>query len=219
MYRRPLLALLQAVFHEGASFAPDKVFRLSGTAASELLSLVMLAPVAFTNLRAEPSGWLYATDASLYGAGVVRTWVGSVAAQELLRFTGRIGCHTKLEPRLSAFLKEWAGHSPNGAIVHEAVIGSAPPTSLLEGIIWDTAEVFCGEGNWGRAALRCHTVPGVARAPRLGQEARRRSGRHPRGRHVLVLHRPRTSRRDPLVEPGTGTALHAVRHLATSSSP
>ena len=45
MYRRPIMCVLQACFHEGSTLAENVIFRLSKATLSELTCLVCLAPM------------------------------------------------------------------------------------------------------------------------------------------------------------------------------
>lgn len=71
LFRRPLLSLLNDVFHEGDGVKNrHQVFQLSTGCKQELLLLSIWAPFAYTNLRAQPLDQLYCSDASLRGSGV-----------------------------------------------------------------------------------------------------------------------------------------------------
>ena len=56
----------------------------------------MLGSLATTNLKAEVSATVYATDASPDGAGIVCAEVGQPVASELFRRADTRGFHTRL---------------------------------------------------------------------------------------------------------------------------
>ena len=66
-FRRPILAVLEDVF--GHLHGDQATRQPSSESYDEVLSLVALLPLAFTNVRAPVSKRLYATDASPSGAG------------------------------------------------------------------------------------------------------------------------------------------------------
>ena len=155
LYRRPLLALLGDVFHEGENLPEHEVFALSTGAVHELLLLVTFAPFMFSNLRAQPLDQVFATDASLQGAGVCAAEFSRSATLELCRFAEQKGFYTRVDTSTLG--------------THEALQGlpihSMPetvPGSLSEGFLWDFCEVFRGHGDLSKAhaALGLEVHPG-----------------------------------------------------------
>ena len=124
---------------------------MSAQARTELLLLVVLAPLAWTDLRAAPLTRIFATDASLTGAGVCQAEFSAAATLELLRHADRVGFHTKLDTSLRGFLDEWGVRDPSAHFIKNEIFGMTPSRPLAEGILWDVVEVFKGMGNWSWA--------------------------------------------------------------------
>lgn len=82
----------------------EEIIKLSDSVRSELLTLVLMGPLACTNLRAQPSRTLYLVDASNWGTAVVATDISEEAAKELCRHTVTRGKWTRLLPRAEAWL-------------------------------------------------------------------------------------------------------------------
>lgn len=108
LFRRPVFAILDKVYHEGAQFDPDRLFRMSSTSQviNELSLLCVLAPTMQTNLRAEPVPALFMMDASPFGGGICRASFPEVAVRELWRHTEQRGFYTKLQQGPNAALRE-----------------------------------------------------------------------------------------------------------------
>ena len=136
------MCLLSQVYHEGQGLSADEVFILSSAAKQELLQLILWAACMSSNLRAAPLGSLFCTDASPFAAGVCEAAIGETACLELLRHADHKGYHTRLQPRLAAYLDQFAPLPDE-----DAVFGASIPASLREGILYDVCEVFRGEGN------------------------------------------------------------------------
>ena len=83
LFRRRLLAILNALFQTVRGREPHDIVRLSGEARSELLLLALLLPVACTNLRAPVSPRVTATDASQWGEGAVEAHLPEQIAREV----------------------------------------------------------------------------------------------------------------------------------------
>lgn len=78
MLRRRMLSLMSEIFSAtGCGLEQGAVIRLSETLKDELLTLVVLAPLAVVNMRARPLGTIRATDSSDWGfaavSGVIRS--------------------------------------------------------------------------------------------------------------------------------------------------
>ena len=132
------MCLLSQVYHEGQGLSADEVFILSSAAKQELLQLILWAPCMSSNLRAAALGSLFCTDASPFAAGVCEAAIGETTCLELLRHADHKGYHTRLQPRLAAYLDQFAPFPDE-----DAVFGA----SLSEGILYDVCEVFRKEGN------------------------------------------------------------------------
>ena len=67
VFRRPCVSILGQTYHELTGKAEGSIFRLLRDCRQELLLLVLLSVCMF-NLRAEPLGNFFCTDASGFGA-------------------------------------------------------------------------------------------------------------------------------------------------------
>lgn len=140
MFRRPLLSILNDVFHEGANIqCRDTIFSISTGSKQELLLLALWAPFAYTNLRSTPLSQIFCSDASLAGCGVCSASVSPSTTLELCRISEQKGFYTKID---SSTLGSYDA-------VHEGGIAleSRIPPPLQEGFLWDFAEVFRGSGH------------------------------------------------------------------------
>ena len=153
LFRRPLLALVDALFREGLHLPQHKVFCLSSQARHELMSLVILGPCSQADLKVSFCPQLYSLDASPWGAGIVVADSTSQAMGEIWRHSEQKGFHTTLLGQASAILKEI-----NETPLMDLETGAGPlpwdpqppriPESLSEGILFDCVELFRGSGNW-----------------------------------------------------------------------
>ena len=150
LFRRPLFALISELFHEGSQCKEDEAFQLSVGAKQELLLLVGFAGFASTNLRAAPSDRLFASDASLQGAGLCSSVTSRFATLELCRVAEQRGYYTRVyTSTLGAFDARTGGifKDPDFSI----------PKVLHEGYLWDFCEVFRGSG----ILSHCHREAGL----------------------------------------------------------
>ena len=130
LYRRCSLGLLDAVY----SFEPpdEHVARIPQRVRSELLTLVALSPLFWTNLRAPVSTELGASDASDDWCAVVTSTIGERTASELWRVRDRrAGCYVRCETELEAILRRaWNEGEPDEQVIAGAVFAmtdSEPP--------------------------------------------------------------------------------------------
>lgn len=146
LFRRPLLALLNDVFHEGSTVSDrHECFQLSTGCKQELLLLSIWAPFAYTNLRAQPLDQLFCSDASLRGGGVCSASFSKSATLELCRVSEQKGFYTRVDN--STLGRYNAAHD-------EGIFGptdTTVPPYLAEGFIWDFCEVFRGIGHLSEA--------------------------------------------------------------------
>ena len=159
LFRRPLLALIDALFKEGIHLGDNKTFRLSSQARHELMSLCILGTCAQADLRVSFCPRIYALDASPWGGGIVVTEATSAATSELWRHSEQRGYHTNLLGQAASCLKELgfdsAGELDQGfddfrdRIPDQTQLRIPPP--LREGFIYDCVELFRGSGNWPKA--------------------------------------------------------------------
>ena len=173
MFRRPIMAIMEAVFSEGQNKPANKVFKLSRQARNELLALSILGPVAQTNLRTRTCSKIFCMDASPHGSGICQADETESVVAELWRHSEQRGFYTRLA-------------SPVAAVLEEIGIGSEPafgpdfepplndiffpvPRSLREGFLFDCIELFKGEGNWSK----CHEEAGLKVHPGVDIHGRR----------------------------------------------
>ena len=136
LYRRCALGLMDHVY----SFDPPDahVARIPQRVKSELLALVALSPLFWTNLRAPVSAELGASDASGGWCAVVTSTIGERAASELWRVRDkRAGCYVRCETDVEAILRRaWNEGEPDEQIIAAAVIaetgGELPDLSAHE---------------------------------------------------------------------------------------
>ena len=174
MFRRSLFALVDQLFKETSPGSPDAIFCLSSAARAELQLLATVGMLAQSDLRVEHSPFIYCTDASPYGASVIRAHIGKVAAEEIWRHTEQKGFHTKLQSPVAEILKEHDLDDPTSeeclvdpqSFVPEVV--HSIPQPLSEGFVFDCVEIFRGAGNWSleheRRGLKVH--PGIENSGR-----------------------------------------------------
>ena len=162
LFRRPLFAILDALFHEGQGLPANKVFCLSPKAVNELQAIALLGPVAQADLRVSYSPFLYCTDASPTGGAVCRAQIGVEASKELWRHTEQKGFYTKLQNPVSSILAEHGLEPESNEQFQDwdSPIVDTIPRPLKEGFIFDCIEIFRGTGNWSKshidAGLRVH---------------------------------------------------------------
>lgn len=109
--RRRTLCLLETVYEALRGRELDDVLRLSGKLRSELLSLVILAPLLQANLRAAPDDRLWLVDAASHKLAVVYTPIHPSLSKELGRFALRKGTYSRMIPPPCSGL-EVMGSSP-----------------------------------------------------------------------------------------------------------
>ena len=106
MLRRRLLSLMSEVFSAtGCGLEQGAVIRLSDTLKDELLSLVVLAPLAVVNLRARPLGTIRATDSSDWGFAAVSGVISEEVAREAYRCSLSRSSWARLLPPFKAWQK------------------------------------------------------------------------------------------------------------------
>ncbi len=108
LFRRRLLSILDLIFQACKERSSNDIIRLSGRLKGELLLAAFLLPVACTNIRAQISGRISASDASHWGEAAVTSYVPERAVAELMRHVIKKSVWTKL----LAPGKAWArGHN------------------------------------------------------------------------------------------------------------
>ena len=101
------MSVLSAVFR--VSTVGDGIMDLHASVLDELLLLCLLAPAAFTNLRATPLSTIFAVDASPFGAGACAAYVGEELGAELFRHIETRGFYTRLACRSACALSGFTG--------------------------------------------------------------------------------------------------------------
>ncbi len=89
LFRRRLMALLDTLFDSYRNRHPTDIIALSGHVKGDLLSIVVLLPLAATNLRAKVQGRITACDASGWGEAGVVSKIPNRIAEELVRHSLR----------------------------------------------------------------------------------------------------------------------------------
>ena len=89
IFRRRLLSLLDSLFNAIKGRGARDIFVLDGRTKSDLLSLVVLLPLAVTNMRAKPARYVGASDASNWGEAGVIAKVPRLISKELTRHSLR----------------------------------------------------------------------------------------------------------------------------------
>ena len=154
LFRRPLLALFNDVFHEGEGCkSRHEIFKLSSGALQELMLVALWSPFAFTNLRAQPLDQIFCSDASLHGGGVCSAQFSREGTLELGRIAEQKGFYTRVDS--STLGRYLAAHG------EDHVDPPGIPPSLQEGFLWDFCEIFRGVGTLSQA----HAAAGLTVHP------------------------------------------------------
>ena len=164
LFRRPLLAFFNDVFHEGEHCKNrHEIFELSTGAKQELLLVSLWSPFAGTNLRAAPLDRIYCSDASLAGGGVCVAPFSAQGTLELARVAEQKGYYTRVN---NSTLGQHTARFDDGICGDEIV---NPPIELQEGFLWDFCEVYRGTGNLSKShasvGLRVHPGFEIADGP------------------------------------------------------
>ena len=106
LLRRRLLSIMSLLFAASNCGALEDVVKLSPELKSELWCLASVGPVVAVDLRAEPAGFVSATDASTWGGAGVRTEVPKPVTLELCRHSLFKGTWTHLLMPGHAWLRE-----------------------------------------------------------------------------------------------------------------
>ncbi|CAE7035684.1 unnamed protein product [Symbiodinium sp. CCMP2592] len=106
LFRRPALAVLQAVFEDARRDPRNSVLPLQRGSINELFCLCALGPLLQTDLRVNYPGTLFCMDASPTGAGLCAASLPPAVLKELWRHGEQKGFYTKLLEPASALLAE-----------------------------------------------------------------------------------------------------------------
>ena len=104
--RQRLFSIMDVVFECWGVQDQKAVVRLSPELIEELISLVLLGPLACINFRAQPCNFVTATDASMDAVAAVSSPCPSAVVGELLRYCLRKGAWSKLLPLHLAWLRQ-----------------------------------------------------------------------------------------------------------------
>ena len=131
-FRRRLMSLLDMVYLMQGGRDRQDVIRLPESAVDELWSLVILCPLAVTDIRAGFSNWIFMVDSSNWGEAVVRAPVSESTSQEMHRHGLNKSCWTRLLSPFKAYLRG------KGTL---DVCDELPPgeSSLTEHPLWEVA--------------------------------------------------------------------------------
>ena len=120
LFRRRLLSLLDPLFQTYRGRDPRAIIKLGPKTRETLLVVVVLLPVAATNLRAHPSQWLCASDASGWGEAAVITEVEEKIYLELLRHCVRKSLWVRLLSPFAAWRRVHEELQPQDEVPGEA---------------------------------------------------------------------------------------------------
>ena len=101
--KRRLFSAMEIVFEPLGIPDQKAVVRLSPEIKSELISFILLGPLAVVNLRAKPANFMVATDASLDAMAAVRADVSPAITREVSRFCLKKGVWSKLLQPMAAW--------------------------------------------------------------------------------------------------------------------
>ena len=175
LFRRVLFSVLDAVFKDGQGRPKHEIFCLSRQSLNELQMISMLAPMAHSDLRVSHSPFLYITDASPWGGAVCKAEVGSEVTKELWRHSEQKGFYTRLESPISCILSEKGIDHEGNQFGDPMQLSSAfkkfctPISTLTEGFLYDSIELFRGTGNWSDA----HAAMGLSVHDGIDTDGRR----------------------------------------------
>jgi len=122
------MCLLQLIYVARRGRCRADVLRLSQALRAELSLLVLVAPLAVTNLRAAGPDGIFVGDASNWGIAHAFSQVPEGLGLELVRHTIRMGCWTRLLPPVQQWLL-----SHDMLVADEVLPGSGLERSML---IW-----------------------------------------------------------------------------------
>lgn len=149
MFRRPLMAILNEVFHVIPPSELDPLHpvlrKLPRKAAQEFALVAALCPIMVTNLAVEVDLKVYATDASNLKGAIASTEVPEGIAKALWRTADKKGANLPMLSRLQALLLPYQDdiHDTFAAGTHDGVEEGVPRPIGLQ---FDFIEVFGGAG-------------------------------------------------------------------------
>ena len=142
MFRRRCLCLLDLVFDATRGRRAGDVLELSGPLRSELLTLSILAPLMFTNLRARTSPVVGCVDASTRKRAVCVATLCPFAVRELSRHAIRRGRWTRLLSPYGQWARAHGELDPVDELPEQDTYGTSPLwTSMARAVQYTVAMV------------------------------------------------------------------------------
>ena len=96
LFRRPIMAVMSLIYATKRGHSRQDVVKLSAELKGELALLIVLAPLAVTDMRADVADHIYESDASNWGTAHVRGAVPEAIYDELLRHSCARGSWNRL---------------------------------------------------------------------------------------------------------------------------
>ena len=131
-FRRRLLSCLDVIYAVQVGRDRKDIIRMPSQLVDELLSLVALAPLAVTDIRAGFSECLYAVDASNWGDAVIKAHVGKHLGQEMHRHVIKKSVWTRMLSPFKALQREHGILDPELELPEEGFVFTEHP-------LWQTA--------------------------------------------------------------------------------
>ena len=103
--RRRMMSLLNHIYVAQRGRERNEIVRFSPQLIDELFALVLLAPLAAVDMRAQSLSEVYMTDASEWGIGIVRSFCPKAFTQEIQRHCLARGAWAKLLSPWQSWLK------------------------------------------------------------------------------------------------------------------
>ena len=148
MFRRPLMAILNEVFHVIPAHELDPLHpvlrKLPRKAAQELALAAALCPIMVSNLAVDVDKKLYATDASNSMGGIASTEVPDHVAKFLWRTADKKGANVPILSRIQALTAAYEDPEESHMMLQPGGDSEQVPRPI--GLNFDFIEVFGGAG-------------------------------------------------------------------------
>ena len=155
--RRPLMSVLGASFRlvDSSAICPLKprLVKLTREVANELTVLALLVCMAVSDLRAEASPWVFATDASMKKGAICKATIDKEFSKILWRTSRSKGAYHRLLTPLQALSRRLE-------LLEEFRSVDAVPVSRPVAFCYDFLEVFSGAATVSQALLEKGFVVG-----------------------------------------------------------
>ena len=156
-FRRPLMSVLGAAFRlvDSSAICPLKprLVRLTREVANELTVLALLVCMAVSDLRAEASPWVFATDASMKKGAICKAKIDKDFSKVLWRTSRSKGAYHRLLTPLQDLSRRLELLEEFGGV-------DALPVSRPLAFCYDFLEVFSGAATVSQALLEKGFVVG-----------------------------------------------------------